>query len=217
MLWWNERNILKIKWLSFNILYSIFTLVQWWYIVEAHEAVSILCFLFLSSLSVMFNSLRPYGLQHTSFPVLHHIPEISQTHVHWVSDAIQPSHPLLSPSPPPYSIRVFSFLFFFLVLSIYCYKPLSPHPHACVLRHVTPWTRACQVPLSIDFSRQEYWSGLPFSSPVLGFPGGSDGKASTCNAGYPGLIPRSERSPEEGNGNPLRYSCLEKFMDSGVW
>ena len=34
------------------------------------------------------------------FPVLHHLPELAQTHVHWVSDAIQPSHPLLSPSPP---------------------------------------------------------------------------------------------------------------------
>ena len=34
------------------------------------------------------------------FPVLHHLPELAQTHVHWISDAIQPSHPLLSPSPP---------------------------------------------------------------------------------------------------------------------
>ena len=34
------------------------------------------------------------------FPVLHHLPEFAQTHVHWVSDTIQPSHPLLSPSPP---------------------------------------------------------------------------------------------------------------------
>ena len=35
-----------------------------------------------------------------SFPVLHHLPECTQTHVHWVGDVIQPSHPLLSPSPP---------------------------------------------------------------------------------------------------------------------
>ena len=34
-----------------------------------------------------------------SFPLHHHLPELSQTHVHWVSDAIQPSHPLLAPSP----------------------------------------------------------------------------------------------------------------------
>ena len=41
------------------------------------------------------------------FPVHHHLPEFAQTHVHWVSDAIQPSHPLSSPSIFP-SIRVFS-------------------------------------------------------------------------------------------------------------
>ena len=46
-----------------------------------------------------------------------------------------------------------------------------------------------------------------------GFPGGSDGKASTCNAGDPGSIPVSERSPGEGNGNPLQYSCRENSLD----
>ena len=42
---------------------------------------------------------------------------------------------------------------------------------------------------------------------------GSDGKVSVCNAGDPGSIPGSGRSPREGNGNPLQYSCLEDFMD----
>ena len=41
-----------------------------------------------------------------------------------------------------------------------------------------------------------------------GFPGGSEVKASACNAEDLGLIPESERSPGEGNGNPLQYSCL---------
>ena len=36
-----------------------------------------------------------------------------------------------------------------------------------MLSHVTPWTAACQAPLSMDFSRQEYWSGLPFPSPTF--------------------------------------------------
>ena len=40
------------------------------------------------------------------------------------------------------------------------------------------------------------------------FPGGSDGKAFACNAGDPVSIPGSGRSPREGNGNPLQYSCL---------
>ena len=48
-------------------------------------------------------------------------------------------------------------------------------------------------------------------------PGGSDSKASVCNAGDLGSIPRSGRSPGEGNGNPLQYSCLENPMDRGAW
>ena len=50
-----------------------------------------------------------------------------------------------------------------------------------------------------------------------GFPGGSDGKASVGNAGDPGLIPGLGRSPGEGNGSPLQYSCLENPMDGGAW
>ena len=46
-----------------------------------------------------------------------------------------------------------------------------------------------------------------------GFPGGSEGKASACNAGDPGSIAGSGRSPGEGNGNPLQYFCLENPMD----
>ena len=46
---------------------------------------------------------------------------------------------------------------------------------------------------------------------------GSEGKASACNAGDPGSIPGLRRSPGEGNGNPLRYSCLENPMDGEAW
>ena len=49
--------------------------------------------------------------------------------------------------------------------------------------------------------------------PKRGFPGSSDGKESASNAGDPALIPGSRRSPGEGNGNPLRYSCLENSMN----
>ena len=48
-------------------------------------------------------------------------------------------------------------------------------------------------------------------------PGGSEGKAPACNAREPGLIPGSESSPGEGNGNLLQYSCLENPMDGGAW
>ena len=54
---------------------------------------------------------------------------------------------------------------------------------------------------------------LPESSP----PGGSEGKASVCNAVDLGSIPGSGRSPGEENGNPLQYSCLENPMDVGAW
>ena len=49
------------------------------------------------------------------------------------------------------------------------------------------------------------------------FPGDSDGKASACNTGDPGSIPGLGRSPGEGNGNPLQYSCLENPRDGGAW
>ena len=50
-----------------------------------------------------------------------------------------------------------------------------------------------------------------------GFPGGSEVKVSAFNAGDPGLIPGSGRSPGDGNGNPLQYSCLENPVDGGAW
>ena len=51
----------------------------------------------------------------------------------------------------------------------------------------------------------------------MGFPGSSDGKDSACNAGDPGFIPGLERSPREGNGKPLQYSCLGNLMDREAW
>ena len=53
--------------------------------------------------------------------------------------------------------------------------------------------------------------------PYWDFPGGSDGKVSAYNAGDPGSIPGLGRSPGEGNGNPLQYSCLENSVDGGAW
>ena len=63
---------------------------------RAQNAISLIQF----SCSLVSDSLRPHELQHTSLPVHHQLPEFTQTHVHQVSDAIQPSHPLSSPSPP---------------------------------------------------------------------------------------------------------------------
>ena len=52
---------------------------------------------------------------------------------------------------------------------------------------------------------------------LIGFTGGSDGKASACNAGDPGSTPGLGRSPEGGNGNLLQYPGLENPMDRGAW
>ena len=51
----------------------------------------------------------------------------------------------------------------------------------------------------------------------MGFYDVSGGKESACNAGDPGSIPGLGRSPGEGNGNPLQYSCLGNPMDRGAW
>ena len=51
----------------------------------------------------------------------------------------------------------------------------------------------------------------------MGFPGGSDAKESVCSEEDPGLIPGLGRSPGEGNGNPLQYSCLKNPMDREAW
>ena len=83
-----------------------------------HTITSISIFIWLISAkllffntSVMSDSLWPTDCSTPGFPVLHYLPEFAQTHVHWVEDAIQPSHPLLPPSPLPSifpSIRIFS-------------------------------------------------------------------------------------------------------------
>ena len=52
---------------------------------------------------------------------------------------------------------------------------------------------------------------------LTGFPGGPEGKASACDAGDLGSTPGLGRPPEEGNGAPLQYSCLENPMDGGAW
>ena len=102
---------------------------------------------------------------------------------------------------------------------------------------VTPWTVAYQAPLPMGFSRLGYWSGLPLPSPGdlpnpgieprlphcrqtlyrLSHQGSPDGKESACNVGDPGSVPKLGRSPGEGNGNPLQYSCLENPVDRGAW
>ena len=72
---------------------------------------------------------------------------------------------------------------------------------------LTKWTCVGKV-MSLLFNKS---FGL-----VMGFPGGSDGKESACNARDSDLIPGWERFPGEGNGDPLQYSCLENPMEGGA-
>ena len=88
--------------------------------------------------------------------------------------------------------------------------PPGPQPPLSAAE-VTQRTLQSQVIISPDL-----WT-LQFKQSHKGFPGGSDGKVSVCNAGDLGWIPGLGRSPGEQNGNPLQYSCLENPMDSGAW
>ena len=65
-----------------------------------------------------------------------------------------------------------------------------------------------------NISPDSFWGQSIFLN--VGFSGGSDSKESACKAGHTRLIPGSGRSPGEGNGNPLQYSCLENPMDRGL-
>jgi len=64
--------------------------------------------------------------------------------------------------------------------------------------------------------RIQFREPFPLKAYVLYFPGGSDGKESASKAGDLDWIPELGRSPREGNGNPLQYSCLENSMDRGA-
>ena len=76
----------------------------------------------------------------------------------------------------------------------------------------------CRRPLLDSWVRKIPWRSVRVPTPVfLGFPGGSDGKESPCNAGDLGSIPGMGRSPGKWNGYPLQYSCLENSTDRGVW
>ena len=77
---------------------------------------------------------------------------------------------------------------------------------------------AMQETLFDSWVRKICWRRDRLPTPVsLGFPGGSRDKESACNAGDLGSITELGRSPGEGHGNPLQYSCLEKFMERGAW
>ena len=100
--------------------------------------------------------------------------------------------------------------------------------HSSILAWRIPWTEAAEGLQSIGLQSRTQLKQLSTHTPearrngadppsVGPFPGGSEGKASACNAGDMGSLSGSRRSPGEGNGNPLQYSCLENPMDREAW
>ena len=77
---------------------------------------------YLFSHSVVSDSVRPHGLQHTGLSVLHHLPRFAQVHVHCISDATQPSHPL-TPSSPALSLSQHQGLFQWVLDGSHCFNP----------------------------------------------------------------------------------------------
>ena len=118
----------------------------------------------------------------------------SQSLLKPMSITIQPSHPLSSPSPSACSLSQHQGLFQWVSTLYQC-------------QSIGPWASASVLPMNI-----QDWFPLQF-----GLPGGLEVKASASNAGDLGLIPGSGRSPGEGYGNPLQYSCLKNPMDGGAW
>ena len=84
---------------------------------------SFLMLLLLFGCSVVSDSLRPHGLQHSSLPVPHHLLEFAQVRVHCIGDAIQPSHPLTPSSPSALSLSQHQGLFQQVVCSHHAVKP----------------------------------------------------------------------------------------------
>ena len=92
--------------------------------------------------SVTFAALQPHGLQHTRLHCHHQLPEFVQTHVHWVGDASQPSHPLSSPSPAAFSV------------SLECLQK-----HQGLFQWVSSYIRRPKY-WSFGFSRIDWWISL---------------------------------------------------------
>ena len=118
---------------------------------------SVLGRLLLFGRSVMIDSLRPHGLQHARLPILHHLPELAQVHVHWVNDAIQPSYPLSSPSPPAFNLSRHQGLFYVSLLLVGQVSLLYR------------WTDECELLFTHNTSDIEYVGFSPAltNSPVL--------------------------------------------------
>ena len=165
----------------------------------------------------------PKDCSTSGFPVLHHLLELTQTHVHWFSDAIQPSHSLSTPSPPAFNLAQHQGLFQWVSSSYQVARVLVlqlQHQsfqwifRADFLYYWLVWLKGFSRLFSnTTVQKYQFFGAQPSLRPncdVHGFPCGSAGKEFTCNVGELGSIPELGRS---GKGYPLQYSGLENSMD----
>ena len=109
-----QRSSLAVQWLGFTALTAggwIQSLVRELGFCKQLDAVYIYIFVVVQSLSHVLTLCNPMDCSTAGFPVLHYLLELAQTHVHCVSDAIQPSHPLSAPSPPSFRLSQHQGLF----------------------------------------------------------------------------------------------------------
>ena len=106
---------------------------------------------------------------------------------------------------------------FFLWVIFHC-AYINKQIYILYISHLLyPFSFLCISFLNICFYCYKLSSHSCFRRVPQASPSGSISKESACNAGAPVLIPEWGRSPEEGNGHPLQYSCLENPMDRGAW
>ena len=158
--------------------------------------------------------------------VHHQILELTQTHVHWVGDANQPSHPLWSPCPPALNLcqhwGLFQWVGSLLQVAKVLELQLQHQSFHWIFRvhllcDVLVWSPCCPSNSQESSPAPQFKS---ISSSVLSLLWTSlvaQMVDSTCSAGDMGSVPGLGRSPGEGNGNPLQYSCLKNSMDRGAW
>ena len=110
--WW--RLNLPLIWDPPDPSFSLLILYCFPFCLGCFISASVVAFLYYSvqfSHSVVYNSATPMDCSTPGFPVHHQLPELAQTHVHPVSDAIEPSHPLWCPSPPAFNLPQHQSLF----------------------------------------------------------------------------------------------------------
>ena len=163
----------------------------------------------VQSLSCVRLFVTPWNCSTPGFPLLHQLPELAQTHVHWVGDAIQPSHPLLSPSPPAFNLSQHQGLFQWVSSSHQVAKALEfqlQHEELLCwvykyLQMLSSWInsvvniRCLSLTASLVAQRLKHLPGIR--------------ETQVWSLGQ-------EDPLEKENGNPLQYSCLGNPMDRGT-